>query len=162
MSEKYDAFGDVRNQTDGTFGAEQAALQPGLKKLQTVAYQPTEEGIMLQFHCQVCGQTTLLTAEYPEIVALKYGVNPVLAYQNYPNMLQSPTRWEFVPRVNGWTPDMKCSGGCGASVDLLVEPHEPERYLQAARRRGFINEAGEAQVSAICAKFRQGGQGVRR
>jgi hypothetical protein len=162
-SNNYDGFGDVLAQTQGVFGAEQAALQPGLKRHRTVHAQPAEEGVVLQFECQVCGQPSVITVEYPEVVALKYGVNPVIAFRNHPSMLKEPTRWEFSPSQNGWNPDITCRA-CNANCkkDVLIEPHEPELMLAGARRRGFINAGGEHQVSAICAKVAQAGQGVRR
>lgn len=161
MADNYDAFGDILDSTQGVFGAEQAALQPGLKKHQAVHAKPSESGVVLQFECQVCGQPATLEVEYPEIVALKYGVNPVIAFRGHPNVLTNPTRWEFLPHQNGWKPEIRCQG-CGSQADVIIEPHEPENYLKGARRRGYINAAGEQQVSAICTQVAQHGQGVRR
>jgi hypothetical protein len=145
----------------GLFGAEQAALQPGLKAVQDVSATPKPTGVMLRFFCQTCGQPADMEIEYPEVVALKYGVNPAIAFRQFPNMVRSATRWEFRPDENGWLPDISCKV-CSRKVEVIVEPHEPERFLQGARRRGFINTAGEAQVSQLCAKMAQGGAGVRR
>lgn len=161
MPENYDAFGDIREEAAGIFDAEQAALQPGLKRHQAVHDQTTKSGVMLQFECQVCGQPSVFEAEYPEIVAIKYGVNPVVAFHGRQGILQNPTRWEFLPEKNGWKPEARC-GSCHAFIDALIEPHEPEKFLQSARRRGFINPEGESQVSQICAQAAQAGQSARR
>jgi hypothetical protein len=164
----WDPFGDVDADTQGVFGAEQAALRPGLKQLRTVHAVIRPDGVLLQFDCQTCGIPTVMTIEYPEIVALKYGVNPVVAFQAHPHVLQEPTRWEFAPgrSVNdatGWRPDAKCRQcNANASKDLCIEQHEPELLLQGARRRGYINPVGEQQISNICAKVAQGGRNVRR
>ena len=159
----WDPFGDVSAETLGVFGPEQAALQPGLKKLRTVHAMVKPQGVLMQFDCQVCGIPTVMEIEYPELVALKYGVNPLVAFRHHPNILQNPTRWEFSPADNGWKPDIRC-GQChaNASKDLCIEPHEPEKMLVAARRRDYINPIGEQEVSAICAKISQAGKNVRR
>jgi hypothetical protein len=168
QSNSYDPFGDVDADTQGVFSAEQAALRPGLKQLRTVHAVVRPEGILMQFDCQVCGIPTVMMIEYPEVVALKYGVNPVIAFRAHPSILQEPTRWEFSPgaTVNdptGWRPDIKCCQcNANANKDFCIEQHEPELLLQGARRRGYINPAGEQQISQICAQAAQGGQGVRR
>lgn len=159
---KYDAFGDVRASTDGVFGAEQAALQPGLKKHQSVHSQATPTGVVMQFECQVCGQPTLMTIEYPEMVALKYGVNPMIAFRGRGDILKHPTRWEYNPADNGWVPDAACPNCQAKQRDLCIEPHEPELLLAAARRRGYINKTGEAVVSQVCAQAAEAGRAVRR
>lgn len=163
MSE-YDGFGDVISTTTGVFGEEQAGLQPGYKKHRAVHGQPTQTGVVFQSECQVCGQPFLLEVEYPEMVSLKYGVNPVIAFRGRPNVLSNPTAWRFDPGQNGWgcNENVKCNNCYRHGVDIIIEPHEPEKILQAARRRGFINPAGEHEVSAICAQVAQSGQGVRR
>ena len=161
-SNNYDGFGDILSQTDGVFGADQAAIQPGLKRHRTVNHQLDESGVVFQFECQVCGQPSVLTVEYPEMVALKYGVNPVIAFRAHPKVLKELTRWEFSPGDNGWKPDVKCMACNATHKDLIIEPHEPELHLQGARRRGYINGQGEHTVSQICAQYAQAGQGVRR
>ena len=164
----WDPFGDVDADTQGVFGPEQAALRPGLKNLRTVHAVVRPDGVWMQFDCQVCGIPTVMRIEYPEMVALKYGVNPLIAYRSHPDVLKSPTRWEFSPgrSVNeptGWRPDIKC-GQCNAnaSKDLCIEQHEPELLLKSARARGYIKPQGEQWHSQVCAQAAQAGQGVRR
>jgi hypothetical protein len=161
----WDAFGDIQDQTQGVFSGGEAALQPGFLKHRAVHTLVARTGVKLQFDCQVCGQPTVVEMEWPEVVALKYGVNPLVAFQSAPGMLAAPTRWEYIENENdgsgGWRPDVNCRS-CNKRLDLLVEPHEPERLLAGARRRGFINPGGEAQVSNICAAAASGGQMARR
>ena len=152
--DNYDAFEDVRNTTVGIFGQEQAALDAGLKKHDSVHAQVRADGVALQFSCQGCGSTRLLTVEYPEIVALKYGVNPMVAFAQAQGVVRSPTRWEFLPHEQAWRPHLKCTN-CNFWFPLRVSPDEPERFLSAARRQGFIKPEGEMAVSQICVKAQQ-------
>ena len=145
----------------GVFGADQAALQPGLKRHQSVPHRILQGGVELKFDCQSCGMPILLVVEYPEIVALKYGVNPAVAFRFKKVMATEPTSFEFLPHQNGWLPKTHCHA-CNKPVEIVVEPHEPENYLKGARRRGFINAQGEHQISQLCAQVAQGGQSVRR
>lgn len=164
----YDPFGDVDADTQGVFGPEQAGLRPGLKQLRTVHAVVQPDGIWMQFDCQVCGAPTVMLIEYPEMVALKYGINPVVAFRNYPDMLKSPTRWEFSPgndisNPTGWRPDIRCSQ-CNANTnkDFCIEQHEPELLLAAARRKDYLVPEGEQYVSRICATAAKSGRNVRR
>lgn len=164
QNNSWDSFGDVDVDTQGVFGAEQAALRPGLKQLRTVHAVVRPNGILMQFDCQVCGTPTVMSIEYPELVALKYGVNPVIAFQGQPKMLKEPTRWEFAPGASindptGWRPDIKCSQcNANAGKDLCIEQHEPELLLKGARQRGYIDEGAEAQISNHCASVAKGAQ----
>ncbi|MCP4242344.1 MAG: hypothetical protein GY772_17455 [bacterium] len=157
----YDAFGDVRNTQTGIFGSEQAGLEPALRNHDAVTAKPTSEGLVLQMTCQGCGVPTHITAEWPEVVALKYGVNPVVAFRQH-RVLSDPTPWEFLPHEHAWRPALKCSR-CSFNLPVRIEPHEPEKHLAAARRAGFINRTGEDQVSRIAASVsaQQGRQGRR-
>ncbi len=157
----YDAFQDVIEGVNGIFGAEQAGLDSGLKKHDSVHAKATPRALVFQLNCQGCGKPTHLEVEWPELVALKYGVNPVIAFRGRPNMLQSPTRWEFRPAEQAWRPEIKCRN-CGFHVPLRVAPDEPERHLAVARRREFINQQGEHAVAQICAQAAAGGAAVRR
>lgn len=159
--DNYDNFSDVVNGTNGVFGGEQAAIKNGLIDHQGVSAQVAPNAVILTFQCQVCGKPTKCHVEYPEMVALKYGVNPAIAFRQAPQLLSETTRWEYLPYEGGWNPKAKCSD-CNASLDIVVESHEPERFLSAARRRGYINQAGEHQVSQICAQAAAAGHSVRR
>lgn len=164
MTKQYDAFRDVEQEQFGG-SLVGAGIQEGWGAHRTVHAQPQREGLIFQFECSICGTITLLQAEWPEMVALKYGVNPTVAFRQLPNLLKEPTDWAFQKNENGeagWRPDVKCTS-CPAKLDLLIEPHEPERYLAAARRAGFINPQGEQQISQICSQIAaQAGNGGRR
>ena len=157
----YDRFADVQEDVHGIFGADQPGMEPGLKKHETVNVQPTKEGVVMQMSCQGCGRPTHMTVEWPEVVALKYGVNPVVAFRAHPGVVKYSTRWEFLPREHAWRPELKCSN-CQFWFPLRISPEEPERFLAAGRRHGFILPAGEQEVSRVAAMAAQMGQAVRR
>lgn len=157
----YDAFGDIINEQTGIFGTEQASLQPGLKNHDSVSSRTVAEGVVLQMSCQGCGRPTHCTIEWPELVALKYGVNPVIAFRMAPGILRDPTPWEYLPHEGAWRPQMRCRH-CNFHFPVRIDPSEPERLLARGRRAGLINRAGEAQISQIAARMSQAGQHVRR
>jgi hypothetical protein len=167
-SNNYDPFGDVDADTQGVFSPEQAALRPGLKQLRTVHAVVRPDGVLMQFDCQVCGIPTVMAIEYPELVALKYGVNPLVAYQGRPDAVRNPTRWEFSPGRSfadptGWRPDVKCCQcNANAGKDICIEQHEPELLLKAARQRGYIRRDGEERYSDICYHASLAGRGGPR
>lgn len=149
MASDYDAFGDVQNTQSGIFGSEQAGLEPALRNHDAVVARPSKAGVVLQMSCQGCGIPTHITTEWPEMVALKYGVNPVVAFRDH-RIIKDPTPWEFLPHEHAWRPAMKCSR-CGFNLPVRIEPHEPEKYLAAGRRAGYINRQGEDEISKIAA-----------
>jgi hypothetical protein len=157
----YDAFGDIINEQAGIFGNEQASLEPGLKKHDSVHTKPDKAGVVLQMTCQGCGRPTHMTVEWPEMVALKYGVNPVIAFRGNPGLLREPTPWEFLPHEAAWRPRLRCRQ-CNFHFPVRIEPHEPERLLAAGRRQGFILPRGEAEVSRIALQAAEAGQAARR
>jgi len=148
----YDGFGDVINGSSGIFGAEQAGLIPGLKAHDSVHVKPTREGVVFQLSCQGCGKATHLTVEWPELVALKYGVDPAIAFRGHPRIIPNPTSWRWRPEDQAWSPNIKCSGHSCYWIPLRIDFSEPEKYLKVARREGYINQRGEQLVSQIAAK----------
>ena len=83
-SNDYDRFADVQEDVHGIFGADQPGMEPGLQKLESVHAQATGDGVIMQMSCQGCGVPTHITVEWPELVAMKYGVNPVVAFRPHP------------------------------------------------------------------------------
>lgn len=160
-TDDYDRFADVQEDVHGIFGADQPGMEPGLKKHESVLAKPTREGVVLELSCQGCGKPTKMTIEWPEVVALKYGVNPVIAFRAHPGVVKFPTRWEFLPHEHSWRPEMKCRH-CQFWIPLRISPDEPERFLKVGRRNGLIHPAGEKQVSQVAAAAAAQGQAVRR
>lgn len=154
----YDTFNDIRH--GNAFGIFQGS--EGLERHERVESNVSVKGLVLQFECQGCGTSTQMLVEYPELVAMKYGVNPAIAFRATPGLLMEPTRWEYRPHEDAWRPEAKCVS-CGFNIPLRIARRECERHLATARGRNFINPQVEAQVSQICVVASQrGGQAVRR
>ncbi len=146
----YDTFNDIRNTQTGIFGSDQASIESGLKNHDSVHSTVDERGVVFEMECQGCGVPTQIVAEWPEMVALKYGVNPAFAFRGNPGIMSSePTKWEFLPHEQSWRPDMRCPR-CDFHICLRVLPDEPEKFLSAGRRKGIIIPQGEQKVAAIC------------
>lgn len=144
MSDSFDGFGDVINNTRGIFGEE-------LRDNDSVRSTTTREGVVFEFYCQGCGGAKQITAEWPEMIALKYGVNPGHAMQG---IVRQPTNWYFMSEENAWRPDMRCPV-CQFGFCLRVAPHEPGRFIDDARRRRFLDPGAEAQLSARAGQMAQ-------
>jgi len=155
-SSNYDTFTDVIQSFNGVFeGAD------GLKRHDAVKTHITPQGCALTFECQGCGTPSQLMVEYPELVSMKYGVNPAIAFRGT-QFVREPTSWMYLPHENAWCPNQLKCRNCGFKFPLRIERGECERHLSEARSRGYINPAGEQQVSARCAQMAQQGQAVRR
>ena len=50
-----------------------------------------------------------------------------------------------------WVPMGKCSNGqCRWAYGIRISTQDPERWLQNARRAGYIHPTAEAQLSQYC------------
>jgi hypothetical protein len=156
MSNNYDTFTDVINSVNGVF--EGAA---GLKSHDSVKTHITQGGCALVFECQGCGAPTQLLVEYPELVAMKYGVNPAIAFRGT-RFVKQPMSWMYLPHENAWRPHHLECVKCGFKLPIRIERGECERHLSDARSRGFINPAGEKDVSQRCMEMARAGQSVRQ
>lgn len=133
---EYDGFGDITSSETGIFQG------LGLKRHDSVSHEMTQHGLVLEFFCQGCGSSKQMIVTYPELVAMKYGVNPALAFQGIPGI----DSWQFVQQEQAWRPQLQCHE-CQFHIPLRVQPNECERHLQVARRRGFLNPETEQKLS---------------
>jgi hypothetical protein len=148
----YDGFGEIVASQNGIFGM--SGLEPTLKKHDSVKHEISNKGLLLEFYCQGCGAATQLMVEYPELISMRYGVNPAVALRGQGGIVEEPTNWQFVPSEQGWRPDMKCPH-CNFNICIRVGAAEPDHHLSNARRRGFVNPKVEQQVSAIASSVAQ-------
>lgn len=112
-----------------------------------VVHRVQRDGVVLEFACRGCATPKAFTLEWPEVIALKYGIDPALAFRNQQNVIQHPTHFEFKSEQGGWIPiDERCSS-CNFVFAVVVGPDEPERWLSSARRTGAINPQAEQQLS---------------
>ena len=135
---------EVRRQGFGVFDGQ-------MRQQEQVDVQPDASGVTLRYTCQGCGLGTSVLVEWPELVALKYYVNPARAFHGHARIVQEPLACEWSPDQHAWKVLADCpNGGCGFHAGLRIQPDEPERWLALGRRRGWINPAGEQQVSQHC------------
>jgi hypothetical protein len=111
-----------------------------------VTHKIRRDGVALTFACRGCATPKELVVEWPEIIALKYGIDPALAYRNMPNIVSSPTRYEWSSEESGWMPDLQCKK-CEWRLAVVIAPDEPERWLSAGRRTGVVSQASEQKIS---------------
>lgn len=116
----------------------------------TVVHHVRREGVALQFACRGCTTPKELTIEWPEVISLKYGIDPSIAFRNQPNVIGNPTKYTFHAEDGGWIPDLDCPG-CGFRYAIVVGPDEPERWLATARRSGVLSHQMEQQLSQYVA-----------
>ena len=147
MSEpkRWDRMEDIVNSSlgiyEGTALAEHEQVQTGI----------SPEGVKLSFRCQGCGDTIDMVLEWPEIIALKYGVDPALAYRGRQQIVQTPMPFTFSTKENSWAPMGKCAtSNCQWAYGIRIATHEPERWLAQARRSNYIPTQAEAQLSNYC------------
>jgi len=147
---QYDAFGDVINESNGIFSAEAsniAGRNGGLTAHDQAKTVPMQQGVMVIMNCRGCPRPLQITIEYPELVAIKYGVSPHEAFARHPHIVQELTEWRYNPD-QGWWPVRVCPG-CRNIAGPMFTFEEAEALLSNARRRNWIHTAGEQGVAAI-------------
>jgi hypothetical protein len=153
----YDSFGDVVTGHQGIFDGFGGQA---LKTHDSVHSEITPDGLVLEFYCHGCGKPRQMVVEYPELVALKYGVNPAVAFQGQTKILAQPVNWRFIAKENSWRPDMTCDG-CDFHLFVRIAPGEPAKQIEAARQRGFLNPQVEQQLSQIASQSAQRARAAR-
>lgn len=155
--DEFDAFGDIINSQTGIFSDESASLEPGLHNFDRAQTVETPQGVKVVMHCrqvvgsgQGCGRSIELTIEWPELVALKYGISPHAAYAGRAEIMNEPGEYRYSPRQQAWHPVQGCPN-CRTLVLVFVTAEEAEKHLTNARRQGWINPAGEQHASRVAA-----------
>lgn len=153
----HDDFSDILPKMGGIFGSAE-----GLSAHDNTRDVVTKEGVRLEFNCAGCNWPLALTIEYTEMIALKYGLDPVAAFQQQPQLIQhEAVKWSFDDDERAWKPQLKCSN-CPFHYALRLEPHEPEKFLAQARHAGYVDPEGEARVSQWCVQVREAKLASRR
>ncbi|MDD5007591.1 MAG: hypothetical protein PHC68_04200 [Syntrophorhabdaceae bacterium] len=147
----YDGFGDIVSGHQGIFDG---LGGQALKTHDSVHSEVTKDGLVLEFYCHGCGKPRQLVVEYPELIALRYGVNPAVAFRGQTRILATPINWRFVSEENAWKPDMTCDG-CAFHLFVRIAPSEPQKYLEAARQKGLLAPQYEQQLSQIASQAAQ-------
>lgn len=144
----HDMFRDITHGgAFGIFDKDQAALESGMEKVNGVSSVPEKDGVALDFTCNGCGNSQRVTLEWPEVIAMKYGLSPHHAYAQAKPVQCDPSPWGFDREDGGWQPLFKC--GCGWHLGMRIGPDEFEKWLRVARRSGLIQK----QVEHACNQF---------
>lgn len=153
QEEDFDDFADIINNQAGVFGDTAAALDHGLKAMDTVDVAVTPAGAVLEFRCVGCGRPRQLTLDYPELVALKMRISPHMAFKSGQHV-SDPTTWRWVKEEHRWGLVMQCNM-CPYHYAVRLGAQEPDAILSKARRAGYINPAGEQGVVVYVNQMRQ-------
>jgi hypothetical protein len=152
MTVDHDNFSDLIGQSKGIFGGSDANIagpEGGLESFDKPTTTPTPEGVAVGMSCRGCGRPAQLMVEYPELVAIKYGVSPPTAYRSLP---QAPMRevveWRYSTTQQGWFPIKTCAH-CGTLCAPIFSPEEAEAHLGRARRNGWTREQAEKDLSML-------------
>jgi hypothetical protein len=138
----FDRFHDV------VIGNRGIAEGQALSEHEQVHSAVTPEGPVLEFTCQGCGTPIQMTLEWPEVIALKYGIDPALCWRGQQQVVGNPMPFSYSSKENAWVPLGRCgNGACNWYYGIRIFPHEPERWLQQARRSRFIDTVVENQLS---------------
>jgi hypothetical protein len=152
MSVDHDNFSDLIGQSTGIFGGTDANIagpEGGLQSFDKPSTTPTPQGVAVGMSCRGCGRPAQLMVEYPELVAIKYGVSPLYAFQGMsPPPLSEPIEWRYSTSQQGWFPVKTC-GWCHTLCAPIFSPEEAEAHLARARRNGWTRQDAEKGLSEI-------------
>jgi hypothetical protein len=139
---------DITNSSLGIFET------TALAEHEQVQTKISQDGVMLSFRCQGCGDTIDMLLEWPEVIALKYGIDPLLAWRGKQQVVESPMQFTFSKEEASWAPMGKCStSNCRWAYGIRIGTQEPERWLGQARRANYLHPQAEAQLSQYCDGF---------
>ena len=155
MVEKSDNFNDIRNKEEGIFAADQAAIGPGLQSYNAVASHVTEEGLLLEFTCAGCGGGKQLLAEWAELVAMKYWVNPAIAFRGTTGLVSELCGWVFMKDEKAWRPHMRCNQADNFWFAIRLKQHEIQSALNQGKQNGSLDPQQENRIGQHCAAIAQ-------
>ena len=138
---EYDQFNDIKNTSIGIFEGS------ALKSHDSVATTVLPEGVVLEFECQGCGFGRQLALEWPEVISLRNGVDPAVAFRGRQGIIRGmPMSLHHLPAEHAWQPIRQCDH-CGFKSQVRIGDHEPERWLEQGRRGGFV--PNEMQITQL-------------
>lgn len=156
----------------GIFGEDCAGICSALGEMGRVSAKPVQHGVVVTVQCGHCCSDVTIGIEYANFVAIKYGVQPHVAFQGTP-WLQNPLAWNLAPGM-GWYPIFQCPR-CGGqprpefptdhTSKIYFSRKESEAFLESARANGWLPQQLEQQMSerahAVAGQL-QAQQGARR
>jgi hypothetical protein len=136
---------DITNSSLGIFET------TALAEHEQVGTKVGPDGVKLSLRCQGCGNTIDILLEWPEVIALKYGLDPLLAWRGQQRIVETPMQFTFSKDEASWAPMGKCEeANCHWAYGIRIGVHEPENWLGQARRANFLHPQHEAQLSQYC------------
>jgi hypothetical protein len=136
---------DEWSKCKGIFGAE-CALGDAMGNFESAQTRTDKEGVVIRGACNRCGDTHKVVVEWAELIALKYGLSPHVAFHGTNGVLQSLTAWMYDNEQHAWYPTgLRCH--CGETYTVYLTAGEGEGHMRTARQRGFIPPQAEAQLS---------------
>jgi len=156
MTQAFDGFGDlIEGDNGGSLGGD------GLKALDSVRRRYTGDGMLVEVNCGSCGKARHCTIPWPEIIALKFNVNPARVFSQVPQLRPYAAEWANTSQHAGrgvlyaWYPSgLRCR--CGVPFNRpLITPAECESHLVEMRQRQAMSPQLEQQLSQICSTASQ-------
>lgn len=167
MSDIKDDFSDIIAKNRGMFAGEHATLDDALGTLDNVQDAVRPDGVAFELTCHGCKRPSQYVVEYPEMIALKFRIDPSIAFTRRSNALAhpqqacpNPSTWAPVPQKGELLCQDKCP--CGWKLRIALTFNEPEKYLRQARQRGYLGPQMEGPIQAHCQQLHQMGVARRR
>lgn len=154
MSDKY-GFEDIVDQEQGIFsdGSAGISTESAMTQFSKAKPEPNPEGIVYEVMCENCGPRKIVV-EWPELVAIRNGISPHVAYQGQSVLRGPPTVWGFDQGTQRWFPDIRC-GQCRWQFRMMVSMGEVDQGIRFATGKGWIQPAHVQQLSSLCAMVKQ-------
>lgn len=152
MSNKY-GFDDVIDAQRGIFGSAEASISgsSAMNDWSTPKSTPTEAGLAVDLQCEACGTPRRVTMEYPELIAIKYGLQPQAIL---PRLNIQCSQWGYDPSNRMWYPDARCS--CGMALRPMITVGEGDAALRIAQAQKWLKPEFVNQLSNVCDQARGG------
>ncbi len=160
MSDQFDRFGDYINDSKGIFSDGLGAMGDGLERFDRVIHQIAGPGdgllahVVVEMACRHCGNQRQITVEWPELVAIRVGVNPFQVFRSDAQLRRFASNWVLanVPGEPQWMPDddsVRCR-----YCHQLVQPHFSSReclhILADMTRKHWLSPSDEEYVGKVC------------
>lgn len=171
MSQQHedDDFDELERATDkigGIFAGD------AVEKFDRPQTKVKKDGYYISHHCVHCHRFRNLLISYPELVGLKYGIEPHFFASKLP-LFKLPippdvTPWHFDAASGRWYPHNQCVN-CGKVTKIAITQREAGGILDNASAQGYINPQSlqvysnaAAQIGAQVAQQQQQQQHLQR
>jgi hypothetical protein len=163
MAENHDKFLDYQAEWQGLFSDGNGAMGDGLCSYDKVVHQVVQSGLANEFQCRNCGAPIRLVVEWPEIIAIRCGISPHLAYQgNHRFSSFAQNKWRKADKRCGdyWVPEgIKCNK-CGKEVYVLLSSGECAAHINKGKQKSVV-PAYERELGAYALAMQKRYQGMR-